>query len=57
MSEYLELMKEIQDDVLSVVMELISEEVTPLLKERQKIEQKIGNKEITELYKLEQEAR
>ena len=50
-------MKEIQDDVLSVVMELISEEVTPLLKERQKIEQKIGNKEITELYKLEQEAR
>lgn len=55
-SEYLEILKEIQGDVVDVVKELISEEVMPLLKERQKIERTIGNKEIREMYEWEKEA-
>ena len=56
-NEYLAIMEEIKSDIVDVVKDLINEEVMPLLKERQRIEKAIGNKEINELLKLEQEAR
>jgi len=56
-NEYLEIIDELKKDITSVVKLLITEEVLPLLKERQRIERMIGNKEIAEMLKLEEEAR
>ena len=54
-NEYIALLNELKEDVEVVVKELIKEEVEPLLKERQKIEKRIGEKEIADMLRLEQE--
>lgn len=56
-NEYLEILNDLKSDAADVVKELIAEEVMPLLKERQRIEKIIGNKEIKELFELEAEVK
>jgi len=55
-SEYLEILNELKEDALDIAKLLFNEEVLPLLKERQRIERTIGDKEIEEMLKLEKEA-
>ena len=51
----IDLMKELADESVEALTELIQEEVAPLIKYRAELEKKIGNKEIREMRQMEQE--
>lgn len=52
----LDIMNELTQLGMEVLMEVLEEEVKPLVQYRKELEKKIGNKEINEMLKLEQEA-
>ena len=51
----IDLMKELAEESVEALTELIQEEVTPLINYRAELEKKMGNKEIREMRKMEQE--
>ena len=53
----LDIMNELTQLGMEVLMEVLEEEVKPLVEYRKELEKKIGNKEINEMLKLEQEAK
>ena len=52
----LDIMNELTQLGMEVLMELLEEEVKPLIQYRADLEKNIANKEINEMLKLEQEA-
>lgn len=52
----LETMQEIIDEDLEIMREVISEDIIPLIKYRAELEKKIADREIKEMYELEEEA-
>ena len=50
-----DLMKELADESVEALTELIQEEIAPLIQYRAELEKKIGNKEIRDMHKMEQE--
>ena len=49
----IDIMKEIADETVPVLMEMVEENIKPLIEYRADLEKKIANKEISEMYKLE----
>jgi len=52
----IEMMNELSGDVTEALEELLKDEIQPIVDYRLKMEQKVGNKEINEMYKLEEES-
>uniref|UniRef100_A0A6M3J8Q0 Uncharacterized protein n=1 Tax=viral metagenome TaxID=1070528 RepID=A0A6M3J8Q0_9ZZZZ len=56
MENQIDIMQEtLEDGTLDVLKELIEENVKPLIEYRLKMERQIANKEISEMYQMEQE--
>jgi len=53
--EIISIMEELTQEGVEVLEELFKENVKPLIERREKVEKKIGNKAIDELYDLERE--
>ena len=51
----IDLMNELVEDSVEILKELLEEEIKPLLNYRKETEQKIANKEIAEMRKIEEE--
>ena len=49
-----DIMKEIADETIPVLTEVVEESIKPLIKYRADLEKKLGNQAIAEMYKLEE---
>lgn len=49
----IDIMQEILEEDMEALTELIAEEIKPLIKHRQDMEKKIGNKAIQKMYEME----
>lgn len=55
MADQIEVMNELIDESIEALKELFDEEVKPIIEYRVKLEKSIADKEIENLYKMEQE--
>ncbi len=53
-TQFMVLTEEVIKEELSIINELLQEEVLPLIEYRKNLEKEIANKAIAEMYKLEQ---
>ena len=53
----IDIMNELVEETIEPIKELLEETIKPLIQYRANVEKRIGNKEISEMYKLEGEAK